>query len=517
MPRVELPFTYGGGDLGGLLDYPSNQYNSENIVNMMPVPAEQGNAKSSFKLKATPAASEFTDLSILVNYNSTKFLGSHTCSNGLLVVCFKNVKIDTGDNYIWLYAIGENGTIDSAWGQNKGATDPDPVKITDNGVVISLVDGTNGYFSQLFDTTIGPFQTITDPDFPTTPIDVVFKDTYFIWLDDETGRFYISTSYADDVADCVNALDFGVVESQPDKAVALGTIGNELVVFGTRTIEFFYNSGNVDFPFERNSGATQDIGAVSRFTINKIGNNLYFYGTTPTGGYNVYVMNGYQPKIVSSRYIEEKLSKGAGAIPENDIYSFSYSYMGSDFYCIRTEQYKLFCYDSTVGSWHIRVDGGETSEPLTKGASYAYGKNIVFLNLPPTNFLYAGIVSDEIYDYTDFPLPLTYEFVNRFVMLKHITAENKNIQINYFEMDIQKGVGNVDDPDPEITLTISRDGGMTYGSPIKIKMGTSGSYKQRVRVDMLGVARDAVFKLQTLSPVQQEWFTAYIDYEVMSE
>jgi hypothetical protein len=177
----------------------------------------------------------------------------------------------------------------------------------------------------------------------------------------------------------------------------------------------------------------------------------------------------------------------------------------------------LFCYDSTVGSWHIRVDGGETSEPLTKGASYAYGKNIVFLNLPPTNFLYAGIVSDEIYDYTDFPLPLTYEFVNRFVMLKHITAENKNIQINYFEMDIQKGVGNVDDPDPEITLTISRDGGMTYGSPIKIKMGTSGSYKQRVRVDMLGVARDAVFKLQTLSPVQQEWFTAYIDYEVMSE
>jgi hypothetical protein len=58
---------------------------------------------------------------------------------------------------------------------------------------------------------------------------------------------------------------------------------------------------------------------------------------------------------------------------------------------------------------------------------------------------------------------------------------------------------------------------MNYGNPITMTMGASGDYKQRARVDMLGTSRDTVFKLESTSPVQQEWFTAYIDYEVMSE
>ena len=42
--------------------------------------------------------------------------------------------------------------------------------------------------------------------------------------------------------------------------------------------------------------------------------------------------------------------------------------------------------------------------------------------------------------------------IKRARTLAHLTVENKNIQYNSFEMDIQKGVGIVDDP--EITLEL---------------------------------------------------------------
>jgi len=109
------------------------------------------------------------------------------------------------------------------------------------------------------------------------------------------------------------------------------------------------------------------------------------------------------------------------------------------------------------------------------------------------------------------------ENIRRQRTLPHFTQENKEIQYNYFEMDIQKGVGNVDDTDPEITLNISRDGGMTYGNDMVMKMGVASAYTQRVRKDMLGMSRDTVFKITSEAPVQQEWFTAYVDFEAMNE
>ena len=101
--------------------------------------------------------------------------------------------------------------------------------------------------------------------------------------------------------------------------------------------------------------------------------------------------------------------------------------------------------------------------------------------------------------------------------MQHITNENKVIIYSMFELDMQKGVGNVDDPSPDIKVYMSKDGGQTFGNPKLISIGEENSFKRRVRTRRLGRARDAVFKIESNAPVQQEWFNAYITYEALRD
>ena len=302
------------------------------------------------------------------------------------------------------------------------------------------------------------------------------------------------------------------MESNTDRSKAITTLGNEVVVFGSRSIEFYYNSGNVDFPFERNSGVSQSIGVSDKGNIAKINDEIYFTGTAKSGNNVIYRLSGYESHRVSTHAIE-RLMKDLVSINRSKTYQVNGNYFYSLSFASGGE-YSELLYNISSNKW--------------TGILYEVGVSVFDIVPHLSDLLYIGLsdntlelskLSEDVYTYIQKTGTTTYNNVplRKTLILPHITSENKNIQINYFEMDIQKGVGNVDDPDPEITLTISRDGGMTYGNPITLKMGTDGSYKQRVRADMLGCSRDTVFKIESNSPVQQEWFTAYIDYEVMSE
>lgn len=517
MPKIPL--------VGGFYEDSALQFDAQRCVNMYPVGAEVTNGKSSSKLKNTPGLKGFTTEAM--NFTGAtvfKPAGFHVTSDGRL---FMFTYVHFFGDFMYGWEIFEDGSTNEFIGGLPLTAPFDFVKTADNGTVISIVAGVRSAFYNL---NTGVFSQMTDPDFPAGVFDVVYKDTYFIWLDSATNRFYISSSNATDPANCINALDFGTVESNPDDLAGIIGIGNEVAIFGTRTIEFFYNSGNVDFPFSRNSGVTQEIGTLSIRSISKINNEVYFLGNNDAGYGIIYKMNGYQPERISTHAIEIELRKSSDL---SEVIAYTYQDEGNYFYIITIVDIdKTFCYDSLSGLWHERtqLDGvNYVRHPVTYQA-FAFGKNIVSDNI---SFSVNGTDSLALYELDmeykkdDFiqsvgagpfyTIVYDSKTIRRQRTLPHFTQENKEIQYNYFEMDVQKGVGNVDDANPEITLNISRDGGMTYGNDITMPMGASGAYMQRARADMLGMARDSVFKITSDAPVQQEWFTAYIDFEVMSE
>lgn len=517
MPKVELISTLG--------ESTSNQFNSKTIENLTQINTGDNGGKGSYKLKRVSGYEPFS--SFLVG-SSTSVLEMYTVSPNKYSEkerLFVFVR-DEVDEY-YLFEIFESAPPILRGGFT-ATTLPlsNEAQMSDNGEVLNVVTGNEESIFFNFNTSSSAL--ITDADFPENVIDVTFKDTYFVWLDRSTNRFYVSDNNATDPTSCVNALDFGTVESNPDNVVAVEAIGNEVAIFGERTIEFYYNSGNVDFPFDRNNGATQEIGTKSTRSVAKIDDKVYFIGSTYDGDASVYFLNGYQYVKVSNDAIDNLLKYTDDQFTLRDISKarcYGLKEEGDYFYCIcfENDNTPTICYSINTGLWSLRRDQASVSQVYCGSIkSYAFGYNIIARS---DAYLGSSIVTlysmkrgaNTFLSVDESTGAYIEHNIECLLILPHISAENKNIQINYFEMDIQKGVGNVDDPDPEITLTISRDGGMTYGNPITMKMGTDGSYKQRVRADMLGCSRDTVFKIESDSPVQQEWFTAYIDYEVMSE
>jgi hypothetical protein len=157
------------------------------------------------------------------------------------------------------YALTELGTINTSTGY---------VSIKTNGLVILLVDGSNGY---TFTLSSSVFAQITDPDFCPRPVSLDYLDTIFIVVEGGSQRFWIST---DGIT--WRGLDFASAESNVDNLVGCIVDHQEVLFGGADSIEIHYNSGEV-FPLARR--AVIETGWVSPAHAKQI--TLYFsLGTT---------------------------------------------------------------------------------------------------------------------------------------------------------------------------------------------------------------------------------------------
>jgi hypothetical protein len=96
-------------------------------------------------------------------------------------------------------------------------------------------------------------------------------------------------------------------------------------------------------------------------------------------------------------------------------------------------------------------------------------------------------------------------------------VSNENVRIFYrkFELDLERGVGLVSGQgsDPEVMVRLSRDGGHTWGEPMRMSAGRMGEYTTRVIARRLGQARDTVFEVTVSDPVAWSLVQAWLDLE----
>ena len=63
---------------------------------------------------------------------------------------------------------------------------------------------------------------------------------------------------------------------------------------------------------------------------------------------------------------------------------------------------------------------------------------------------------------------------------------------------------------PNISLSISNDGGKTFGTSIPIALGTTGENTKRAKWNRLGRSRDRVFQVVCDEPILVSWVNAYL-------
>lgn len=360
------------------------------------------------------------------------------------------------------------------------------VSIEDNGTQVVMVDGRNGYF---YDSTTDKVSEITASGFYPAST-VTYQDGYFLFDRKGTGQFFISELL--DVA--FDPLDFATAEGQPDPLVAILSDHREVFMFGSETIEVWYNSGASDFPFERNQGAFIEKGCGARYTVAKQNNTVYFVGSDLM----VYQMSGYTPVRISTHIVEESLKN----VSLEDAFAYTYQDEGHLFYVLTIPERDLtWCYDISTGAWHVRQ-------------SYQFGRhqsnNAIFFD---SKTLVGDFQNGRIYQmarnhYSDDGEPVVREFV-----LPTLNNGREFLTVDSFELDMTSGVGTLigQGENPQARLEFSKDGGKTWSNSKFANIGRMGEYLTRVKWNRLGVSRQFIFKVRISDPIPIDIGGAFVE------
>jgi hypothetical protein len=383
------------------------------------------------------------------------------------------------------------------------------VCIRDNGAggTAVLVDGPNGYFYTFAAAggVVGTFVQITDPDFLGASR-VAFIDGWWIFNQPAPNppvsgqTFYVPNSTYSVV---FNASNFALIDSASDNLVTLFENKEELWLIGEKHTEIWYDAGGTYFPFARLVSTMMQVGcsaanSIARFTSEGV-DGLIWLAKTERGQNVVVKTVGFSIEVVSTPAINNAIAK---YYLVSDAIGYTYQEDGHEFYVLTFPSADdTWCFDGSTNLWHKRL----SFDPLT-GLWHRHRSNC-YLNFQNQR-LVGDFQNGSIYQmtrtaYTDAGQPLV-----AWRRTPHIWdgGARERVFMSSLQVEFAPGVGNQVTPGvaPEAVLSISRDGGQTFGSEIKRGIGKVGQYINRCIWRKLSFARDAVIDIKVYSPVNRD-------------
>lgn len=364
------------------------------------------------------------------------------------------------------------------------------VSMAINLTQIIIVDGSaNGY---IFNHSTNTFAAIADADFFGGDT-VVHIDSYFFYNRIATSNVYASapndgTTYA--------AIDTVTAEFEADKLVAVGKSLDELFLFGKHSTEIWVNTAEpVGFPFSRREGGLLTVGCAAAHTVKTFDNSIFWLSDS---GF-VIKMDGYRPKIISTPALHY-IWKDYTSI--SDAFAFTYVDNGRLFYVLTFPTGDAtFVYDASSDEWHERSSRNE----LSGDVAVKYGRdraNCHAQYLNGRHHFVGDYNSGKIFRlsetvYTEDSNPITRDCIT-----KHGFDENKRRNIYKLTLNCETGVGLTtgQGSSPQIMLSISKDGGQTWGTEFWRSLGKQGNYGDLPKWTRLGMAKEWTFWLRYSDP-----------------
>ncbi|MEB3150915.1 MAG: hypothetical protein VKL60_18095 [Sphaerospermopsis sp.] len=374
-------------------------------------------------------------------------------------------------------------------------TTPAPVQMTENGVQVTIltVSG-NSYY---YDNSSNTFAQITSPNYQLAS-SVTTLDGYTVFSVIDSGEWFISalrdtTTYA--------ALDTATAEALSDNIVRIVTFNRQLYIFGTNSIEIWYNTGNVTFPFQRVDGVLiqRGLGAADSTAIEVDG--VYWVGEDK----KVYRTRNYIPEVISTFAIEYKLSQLSRI---DDLVSFIYTESGHKFYVITSPSGQwTIKFDITTELWSedgsLNAAQTEVQEWICQHQAYFNGLNIVngrtngkLYNLNIDTYSEAGTpIIRKAISCTQFEDSYNYKFIDRLALM----------------MDFGVGIdGSGQGINPKVMMRFSIDGAKTWSNETMASIGDIGAYETELYWERLGKCRSIIIEITISDPVKATIISGYL-------
>lgn len=400
------------------------------------------------------------------------------------------------------YAVSGNTLykIDAAWNATVLGTvsGSGPVSMSDNGAVLFVA--CNGPSYTYFDIT-GDFQQITDPNFEGA-VTVGYLDGYFVFNAPNSQRVYVVTSLTSTgyIYPLVfDALDYASAEGSPDGLVSLIVDHREAWLFGTNSVEVWYDSGAADFPLTRIQGAFNELGCAAPYSVAKMDNGLFWLGSDARGNGMVYRANGYTGQRISTHAIEFAIQSYATI---SDAIGYTYQQDGHSFYVLSFPTGNAtWVYDVATGGWHERAgfSNGQFLRHISN-CQMNYNNEIVVGSYADGN-LYAfdlDVFADN---------GAAQKWLRSWRALPPGQNKLTRTAQHVLQLDCESGVGLAtgQGSNPQVMLRWSDDGGHTWSNEHWASLGGIGAYGTRViwrRLGMTEKLRDRVYEVSGTDPVK---------------
>lgn len=398
-----------------------------------------------------------------------------------------------------------------------------PVSMADNGTQIFVACNPDSY---IYNTDTLAFAQITDEDFPGA-VTVGYLDGYFVFNEPDSQRVWV-TALLDGLS--VDPLDFASAEGSPDGLVSLIIDHREAWLFGTNSVEVWYNSGEADFPLSRIQGAYNEIGCIAPYSVAKMDNSVFWLGADARGQGIVYRAQGYQGVRISTHAVEYAIQQYADL---SDATGYTYQQDGHTFYVLNfTNADTTWVYDAATGAWHERAAyrNGDfkrhrgnchtrfDSQPLIgdyeNGNIYAFSLDVFSDNGATQKWLRSWRAlptgANNLKRSTHHSLQIDCETgvgLNGYGQEDYDYLGTQSLDILETEsgssiiLEFTPTVGAV----PQLMMRWSDDGGHTYTEPRTASMGRIGRYGTRTIFRRLGMTtklRDRVYEISGTDPVK---------------
>jgi hypothetical protein len=400
-----------------------------------------------------------------------------------------------------------------------------PVSMADNGTQLFIACNGPSY---IYNSLTNVFVQITDPDFPGA-LTVGYLDGYFVFIQPNTQKLWVTALLE---GTSVDPLDFASAEGSPDNLVSMIVDHREVWLYGTNSVEVWYDAGNADFPLQRIQGAYNEIGCAATFSVAKLDNGLFWLGADARGQGIVYRANGYTGQRISTHAIEYAIAQYPII---SDAVAYTYQQEGHAFYVLTFPSANAtWVYDVSTQAWHERA---AFSNGLflrhRSNCQMAFNSEIVV-----GDFANGNLYAFDLDVYADNGSP--QKWLRSWRALPSGQNNLTRTAHHSLQLDCESGVGinnnGGTDPtylltesglfittesgdylvsvaegaptvgsDPQVMLRWSDDGGHTWSNEHWAVLGKIGVYQQRVFWRRLGMTlklRDRVYELSGTDPVK---------------
>jgi hypothetical protein len=358
--------------------------------------------------------------------------------------------------------------------------------MADNGTSIVLIDGSSTGYA----ITASALTTIADADFE-GGTSITYQDGYFIVTIPDSSRFRIS-----DLNSATNWIDtdFASAEGAPDKTRAVISDIRQLLLLGVQTGEFWENTGNADFPFERNPSGFMQKGIAAAKTLCRFDNSLIWLSEDDRGQGMLVQAAGYTPQVVSPQAIMWQWAQYSRI---DDAFAYVHQIEGHEFYVLTFPTGNAtWVYDASTKQfhqWSSNIDGNELSRHRSNAHCFAFGRHYV------GDYNSGKIYTIEPDVYTEDGATIIRDRIGQ-----HLNAAEERFSPAEIRLVFEHGQGLVSGQgsDPKAMLRWSKDRGNRFGNELWRSVGKIGEFDAAAVWRKLPRCRNLTLWLRVSEPIK---------------